>query len=228
MYEINSHLKRINTAAYLVITWSLFMIFMSLLVYEKSIGIIPSSYLFLGILEMIILFALAVGVTSKRFSLLWPIFIILVIDTIGILISDISGPIAILFRLIIIGFVAVGIRSAFLLKDITNFYKENPSEPISNNKFETNYYDEKHDYTSIHSERSRNDFRTDEEYYLYLLHLNKSPSIEEIKTSYKNAIKYNHPDRFEHLGDDFRKIAEARTKLINEAMEFFKRKYSFN
>lgn len=228
MYEVNLHIKRINTAAYLVIAWSVFMTFMSLLIFEKSHGVFSSSNLVLGILEMVVLFVSAVGVTSKRYSLLWLILIVLSIDTIGMLFVGISGPLAIVFRLVVIAFVIVGIRSATLLKDVSNFYQKKTSEPITNNKSESDYFDYKQKEFTIHKEKYRSDFNTDEEYYSYLLNISLHATVQEIKSGYKKAMKENHPDRFEHLGEEFRNIAEARSKLINEAMEYFKNKYNFN
>lgn len=228
MYEVNLHIKRVNTAAYLVIAWSVFMTFMSLLIYEKTQGIVNSSNLVLGILEMVVLFVSAVGVTSKRYSLLWLILIVLSIDTIAMLFIGISGPLAIVFRLVVIVFVIIGIRSAALLKDISNFYQKNISEPITDNNPEPNYFDYKQKNTTTQREKYRSDFNTDEEYYAYLLNVNLQATVQEFKSGYKKAMKENHPDRFEHLGEEFRNIAEARTKLINEAMEYFKNKYNFN
>jgi hypothetical protein len=228
MYEVNLHIKRVNTAAYLVIAWSVFMTFMSLLIFEKTNGVVSSSNLVLGILEMVVLFVSAVGVSSKRYSLLWLILIVLLIDTIGMLVIGISGPLAIAFRLVVIVFVIIGIRSATLLKDISNFYQKKTSEPITDHKPESNYFDYKQKETTIHRERYRSDFNTDEEYYSYLLNISLHATVQEIKIGYKKAMKENHPDRFEHLGEEFRNIAEARTKLINEAMEYFRNKYNFN
>ncbi len=227
MYEVNLHIKRVNTAAYLVIAWSVFMTFMSLLIYEKTQGIVNSSNLFLGILEMVVLFVSAVAVTSKRYSLLWLILIVLSIDTIGMLIIGISGPLAIIFRLVVIAFVIIGIRSATLLKDFSNFYEKTSEKEIDNDS-EPNYFEYKQKEATHQREKYRSDFNSDEEYYSYLLNINLNATVQEIKTGYKKAMKENHPDRFEHLGEEFRDIAEARTKLINEAMDFFKNKYNFN
>lgn len=228
MYEVNLNIKRVNTAAYLVIAWSVFITFILLLAYEKTEGVVSGSDLLLGILEMVVLFVSAVGVTSKRYSLLWLILIILAIDTIGILFVGNSSPLAIVFRLVVIVFVIIGIRSATLLKDVSNFYQKKTSEPITDNKSESSYFDYKQKETTVHKEKYRSDFNTDEEYYSYLLNIRLNATIQEIKSGYKKAMKENHPDSFEHLGEEFRKIAEARTKLINEAMEYFKNKYNFN
>lgn len=114
-----------------------------------------------------------------------------------------------------------------MLKNISNFYQK--QTPNSNEtKAETNYFDYKQKEDSAHKEKYRSDFNTDVEYYCYLLNVSPYATIQEIKSGYKKVMKENHPDRFEHLGEEFRIIAEARTKLINEAMEYFKNKYNFN
>jgi len=228
MHEVNLHIKRVNTAAYLVITWSVFMTFMSLLIFEKTHGVVNPANLVLGILEMVVLFVSSVGVTTKRYSLLWLILIVLSIDTIVMFIIGITGPLAIIFRLVVIIFVVIGIRSSILLKNIANFYQKQTPSSIHGNKDETKYSDYKQKEDSPHKEKYRSDFNTDIEYYCYLLNVSPYATIQEIKTGYKKVMKENHPDRFEHLGEEFRIIAEARTKLINEAMEYFKNEYNFN
>lgn len=228
MYEVNLHIKRVNTAAYLVIAWSVFMTFMSLLIFEKTNGAVSTSNLVLGILEMVILFILAVGVTSKRYYLLWIILTTLALDTIVMFFVGISGPLSIVFRLVVIGFIIVGIRSATLLRDVSNFYQTKTAEPIASNKSKSNYYDYKKKEHTTYKEKFRSDFGADEEYYSYLLNINLHSTVQEIKNSYKKAMKENHPDKYEHLGEEFRKLAEVRTKLINEAMEYFRSKYNFN
>jgi len=187
MYEVNLHIKRVNTAAYLVIAWSVFMTFMSLLIFEKTQGMVSSSNLVMGILEMVVLFVSAVGVVSKRYFLLWIILIVLAIDTIGILFIGISGPLAIIFRLVVISFVVIGIHSASLLKDVSNFYQKKTSEPITDNKSESSYFENKQKETTVHREKYRSDFNTVEEYYSYLLNVRLNATVQEIKSGYKKA-----------------------------------------
>lgn len=44
----------------------------------------------------------------------------------------------------------------------------------------------------------------------------------EIQKAYREAIIQYHPDRVAHLADEFKALAEERSKLINEAYEFLK------
>jgi DnaJ like chaperone protein len=56
-----------------------------------------------------------------------------------------------------------------------------------------------------------------------ILEVAPSVSNEEIKKAYRSiAMKY-HPDRVNHLGDDFRKTAEEKFKKANEAYEKIKK-----
>lgn len=47
---------------------------------------------------------------------------------------------------------------------------------------------------------------------------------DEIKSAYKTKIMAVHPDKLSNLGDDFRKLAEEKSKQINEAYQSI-RKY---
>ena len=47
------------------------------------------------------------------------------------------------------------------------------------------------------------------------LQIDKSASIEEIKTAYKKKIKEYHPDRLQNFGDEIRNLAVNKTKQIN-------------
>ena len=52
-----------------------------------------------------------------------------------------------------------------------------------------------------------------------VLGVGPNASLEEIKHAYRElAIKY-HPDKLEHLGDDFKTLAEKRFKEIQQAYQ---------
>lgn len=55
------------------------------------------------------------------------------------------------------------------------------------------------------------------ENYYEILGLQPGASQEEIKKAYKEACKKHHPDKVQHLGEEFRKEAEVKFKKINEA-----------
>ena len=49
---------------------------------------------------------------------------------------------------------------------------------------------------------------------------------EQLKTKHRELVKQNHPDKVASMGPDFRKLAEKKTKEINEAYEKLKKKAS--
>jgi len=64
-----------------------------------------------------------------------------------------------------------------------------------------------------------------EEHYA-TLGLNKGADMEEIKKAYRKLSMQYHPDKVRHLGDEFRAVAEAKMKEINQAYDYFKKQYN--
>jgi len=62
-------------------------------------------------------------------------------------------------------------------------------------------------------------------YYGTVLKLSGKITPAEIKKKYRELIRKYHPDNVERLGEEFREIAHEKTKEINAAYEYFKRKY---
>jgi preprotein translocase subunit Sec63 len=51
---------------------------------------------------------------------------------------------------------------------------------------------------------------------LQILNLNKNATVQEIRKAYLTAIQYYHPDKHAYLPPEFRQLAEAKSKQINE------------
>ena len=50
-----------------------------------------------------------------------------------------------------------------------------------------------------------------------VLQVERDASPEEIKQAYRDLANKYHPDKIQHLGEEFRKLAEKRFKEIEEA-----------
>lgn len=55
-----------------------------------------------------------------------------------------------------------------------------------------------------------------------VLGIERNASKEEIKTAYKKLVNKYHPDKVQHLGEEFRQLAEKRFKEIQEAYQRLK------
>ena len=58
--------------------------------------------------------------------------------------------------------------------------------------------------------------------YYQILDVEDDATSDTIKTSYRNLVSKNHPDKYEHLADDLKEIAAEKFKKINEAYEVLK------
>ena len=56
-----------------------------------------------------------------------------------------------------------------------------------------------------------------------ILGLAPNCSPDDVQRAYREAIRQYHPDRVAHLAEEFRLLAEKRTKLINRAYEILRR-----
>ena len=65
----------------------------------------------------------------------------------------------------------------------------------------------------------------DEQYFAKILELKDNYTFDDVKTSYKNKMKDYHPDKVASLADEFRELAEEKSKILNEAYDFFKNKF---
>jgi uncharacterized membrane protein YkvA (DUF1232 family) len=52
-----------------------------------------------------------------------------------------------------------------------------------------------------------------------ILGVNRNASIDEIKKAYRKLAGKYHPDKVDHLGDEFRVLAEEKFKEIQEAYQ---------
>lgn len=66
---------------------------------------------------------------------------------------------------------------------------------------------------------------SDEERYAQVLGLKANASPSEVKRAYHDQLMKYHPDKVSHLGDEFKIIAEIKTREILAAYNYFRRKY---
>jgi len=65
-------------------------------------------------------------------------------------------------------------------------------------------------------------FVKDNNSYYKILEIDPSVSDQEIKKAYRSMAARFHPDKVQHLGPDFQKMAEEKFKAINEAYQQIK------
>lgn len=68
-------------------------------------------------------------------------------------------------------------------------------------------------------ERAQSDKRFSKSDPYEVLGVQRNASIDEIKKAYRKLAAKYHPDKVDHLGDEFRVLAEQRFKEIQEAYQ---------
>ncbi len=81
-------------------------------------------------------------------------------------------------------------------------------------------------YRARQRQRTRTAGEKGEKYYAKVLGLRGEMTRDEVKKAYRKLVREYHPDRVAHLGESVRKTAEEEMKKINEAYDFFQRKYA--
>ena len=62
-------------------------------------------------------------------------------------------------------------------------------------------------------------------HYGRILGLSGKVTHAEVKRKYRELVSQYHPDNVNHLGPKLKDLAEREMKAINEAFEYFKRRY---
>ena len=67
----------------------------------------------------------------------------------------------------------------------------------------------------------------DESRYYEILGVGKEADMKEIKRVYRRLVQQNHPDKVNHLGEEYVKIAHQQLTKINEAYDYVRRQKGF-
>lgn len=112
---------------------------------------------------------------------------------------------------IIIAFIAGYSIVSFLLKVFKRLSKNEGTET-------------KHAYQNNKSSLSPNAVK-DERYYAKILGFNGPVSVDDVKHRYRELVSQYHPDKVDRLGPELKQGVAQKTSEINEAYEYFKKKY---
>jgi DnaJ like chaperone protein len=92
---------------------------------------------------------------------------------------------------------------------------------------EISEYDHRTIEAKYRYQRQRSAHESDESAgrYYALLGLDEGADMSAIKKAYRQLSMKYHPDKVSHLGDEFKGVAEEKMKELNQAYEFFKKKF---
>lgn len=63
------------------------------------------------------------------------------------------------------------------------------------------------------------------DFYCEILGIEEGAAMSDIKKTYRQMVAKYHPDKVQHLGPEFQDLAEKKIKELNEAYDFFKRRF---
>ena len=84
-------------------------------------------------------------------------------------------------------------------------------------------------YHKTQQEQSKSatwDYVNEEEKYRNVLGLKSVFTVQDVKQAYHKLLSKYHPDKVNHLGDEFKRIAQLKTREIIEAYKYFEKKYN--
>ncbi|HPE40973.1 MAG TPA: DnaJ domain-containing protein [Bacteroidales bacterium] len=87
-------------------------------------------------------------------------------------------------------------------------------------------YQQQSSYNSSSSSYSRSFESLDNDYKI--LEITSSASDEDVKKAYRKQAMKHHPDKVNHLGDEVRKSAEEKFRLLNQSYERIKKSRGIN
>lgn len=71
----------------------------------------------------------------------------------------------------------------------------------------------------------RRAYQTEDDRHFAVLGLEPGVDFQEVKSAYRKMSMEYHPDKVNHLGEEFRRVAEEKMKEINAAYAYLKQKY---
>ena len=71
----------------------------------------------------------------------------------------------------------------------------------------------------MHNKRAQTDTRFSRPDPYEILGVPRKASLDEIKSAYRKLAAQYHPDKVNHLGDEFKTLAEKKFKEIRKAYE---------
>lgn len=217
MNEDPIYLHRINVASKGIIIWASVSAIIILLLGVANV--ISGSAVSLTIFETAIFIICAVYAKKGKYFLFWIILLLFIVDTIIVINIGTFTPLSFLIRLGIGILIIIGVVSS--LKVSSNINSNSNSRTFNEKSSSNTYEGSQKEYEEIKYDENS------EEYFYFILNINRNSSIDAIKKAYKEEIRKYHPDKVEHLGNEFKDIAEKKTKNINKAYNYFRKKFGF-
>lgn len=211
------YLHRINVASKGIIIWA--SISAVIILFFGVADVISGSAVSLTIFETAAFIICAYYANKGKYFLFWIILLLFIIDTIIVINIGTFTPLSFLIRLGIGILIIIGVASS--LKVSPNISSNSNSQYFNKESASKEKEDSQKEFEEIKYDENT------EEYFYSILNINRNSSVDEIKKAYKEEIRKYHPDKVEHLGEEFKEIAEKKTKDINKAYNYFKKKYGF-
>lgn len=221
----NSYLRLIVSALTLLI-WATFSLLLR--IFQGLTASLSNVTLSLSFLEMFIIIICCILVLFKKYIFINFASIIFFIDTLEFAYNPVRSPIAVLIRLVLFIVSIGGVLGYFSYKkSIPNKHMRTSFDETFNNKATINNSLEQKTELEMYKEIDDSNLSEEDKTIIYgeLLGLKGTIKKSEITKVWKKMLENYHPDKVSHLGKEFQIFAEKKTKDINKAYFYFKKKF---
>jgi DnaJ-domain-containing protein 1 len=149
-----------------------------------------------------------------------------------------SGDDLLLFCIVVVAFIVGYWVVSFIAKRLKSHFKPDESADAdsqsasasSNRKASTSGQSppsgDAEDRNRAERQRETSDPTATERAHAKALGLDGKVTAYDIKRAYRQQLSKYHPDKVNHLGEEFQKIADLRTRQVITAYEYFREKYN--
>lgn len=181
-----------------------------------------------GLAILFFIFILSLHPVTRGFLvLMWNVLYLIC----TVLNNIVLGLIWLVHKMIDLCYIVVNkIRMIFYKRRVKKEFARRDREAEEYRKAASESYSEGYDESANNDQKYKNYSKSNkslEDTYAAILGLNENRNPNDIKKAYREIMKKYHADKVQTMGKEFQDLAHEKSKEINEAYGFFKKRYGF-